>query len=227
MNNLFRFSDYDIFANIMAGLGVIFAVDVIAGTSFLIGATWTVSDATVTVLCAYVLGHLVASPSSLLLEKGLVGKVLRPPGEVLMSEVALDDRAWWRRRLLRAYHTPLRPHQRQAVRDRADGAEGADLFWKAHAVAQRDPVRYPRMQRFLNLYGFCRNLGFVALTAWLCVIAPQILDPRHRPIADEALWTVGFLVIGLVLLQRYLMFHRLYTVEAFVAFADAPPEGGS
>lgn len=45
-DQVFRFSDYDLFGFLASGLAVLAACDLITGTTFLFGASWSASEAT-------------------------------------------------------------------------------------------------------------------------------------------------------------------------------------
>jgi len=76
MNVIDRFTDYDVLAYLPQGYLVLAATDYIFGTSFVLHSDWKVSEGFLVFFAAYVAGHLVANPSSLLFERLAVGKLL-------------------------------------------------------------------------------------------------------------------------------------------------------
>lgn len=91
------FTSYDFWAYLSAGSLLLFAVDQALGTALLARDSWTVVQAVVAVTFAYAMGQLIASMSSLLLERLLVGKLLGYPRNVLFGQPL----AWkWFRRLM-------------------------------------------------------------------------------------------------------------------------------
>jgi hypothetical protein len=106
-----------------------------------------------------------------------------------------------------------------------DIAPGESLFWRAYSVAKRDPTAFPRMGTFLNQYGFCRNITFVAmLSATFDLAAIYGVTPAaaSTPAVDQLwAWTVVSLICGLLMFHRFLKFYRLYAVEVFVAYAES------
>ena len=95
MDQKVPFTSYDFWAYLSAGFLLLFAFDSAAGTKLLMRDTWTVVQGVVAVSLAYAVGQLVASASSFLFEKVLVGKLLGYPRNVLFDQ----PKAWkWVRR---------------------------------------------------------------------------------------------------------------------------------
>ena len=227
MDRLLRFSDYDVFAYLSSGLATFVVVDLAFSTGIIIGADWDAAQGTITVLMAYPVGHMVAEPAAYFLERKFVRQVLRPPSKILLEDVPLARRSRWRRIIFANYHSPapcnvVASVMRGVRQSDTDATIGEAIFWIAHPVAQRDEIAYPRMQSFLNLYGFCRNLAFVAfcgglLIGGLMIYASLLSSGSFNP--ERGLLAAGILLASAVLFLRYLKFHRLYTLEALVAFA--------
>jgi hypothetical protein len=83
------------------------------------------------------------------------------------------------------------------------------------------------MDSFLKLYGFCRNMAFVALCGFGLLTTLALLE-WHRGgdlslINTRLQWALVAFLLGLGMLHRYLKFHRLYSIEVFVAYAESPP----
>ncbi len=235
MDNLLRFSDYDLFAYVATGLAAIVIWDLGTGTHWVVGADWTVASGTATIIVSYVLGHILAWPASWLIERCFVSNVLGPPSKVLFAAAPKTPSvAGW---LFPDYFNPLDDQMKVRVRARAreDGQSaqaGESLFWTAFARAKRDGTTYSRMEGFLKLYGFCRNVAFVGLAGcvglliaagWSLWVNGVVADAR-----SQLRWAGAAFVVGLSLFYRYLKFHRLYSVEVFVGYAELPaPKGGS
>ena len=60
MDKLFRFSDYDVFGYLAAGIMTIALYDIIVGSNFVLKNSWSISSAVTIVLAGYVLGHIVS-----------------------------------------------------------------------------------------------------------------------------------------------------------------------
>ena len=78
---------------------------------------------------------------------------------------------------------------------------------------------------FLNQYGFCRNIAFVAiLSATFDLAAIYGVTPAAAatPTADRLWsWAVVSIICGLLMFHRFLKFYRLYAVEVFVAYVES------
>jgi hypothetical protein len=187
MQNLFKFSDYDIFAYVVAGLALMIGADLVLGWDTIVrrDGSLTVGEGAVRVLGAYVLGMLVAGLSSRVLQRWLEHRVVGQPFGSLMR--AADSAGW--RSVFSSYHHPLSATVRARVKERLEKLQswsagditkletfpkgllaGGDwlamserLFSAAHPSALRDSAAADRMETFLKLYGFCRNLAFVLL----------------------------------------------------------------
>jgi len=227
MDRFFRFSDYDIWAYLSAGMLMIAAWDFSFGSSWVLNANWSPADGTVILFAGYIVGQIVATPSSWFLERLLVAKALQSPSVNLFAASQTGFRRLLQRTILGDYYSPLDVDLKRRVLERAgaDIVPGESLFWRAYTVAKRDPTAFPRMGTFLNQYGFCRNIAFVAiLSAALDLVVIYGLAPAtaSTPAADQLwTWTVVSLVGGLLMFHRFLKFYRLYAVEVFIAYAES------
>jgi hypothetical protein len=213
------FTSYDFWAYLSAGFVLLFAIDQALGTDLLGRDSWTVVQGVVAVTCAYAVGHLIASMSSLLFERLLVGKLLGYPRNVLFGQPL----AWkWFRKLMPAYFSPLPDATQKAALENGGkfgvSAPGEALFWPAYAHARSTPMVMNRLDNFLNQYGFCRNAALVALLD-AAILYWSYLRPGGPP--EHLIWARVSLVIGLGMTLRYLKFFRHYALEVFTAFAYA------
>lgn len=211
------FTSYDFWAYLSAGGLLLVAADHLAGTGQLARTNWTVMQGVVGVMSAYVLGQLVASLSSALMERVLVKHVLGYPRNVLFG----GGRA---PRLLRAalgeYFKAL-PTETQAAAIQRGAQEGVlghgeALFWAAYAKARQSPPVMARLDNFMNLYGFCRNMATVGLLSSVALACSYTCF--GHPITNLQVAGVCLLLsAGLTL--RYLKFYRLFSVEVFTSYA--------
>lgn len=217
MDQRFPFTSYDFWAYLASGFLLIFVADYVFETNLLTRDNWTVVQGVVAVSCAYVIGQLVASLSSMLFERGLVGRLLGPPRLVLFGKTKALRVV---QVCLPGYFVALPPETQKAVlekgRTSAVTTPGEALFWPAFANARTTPVVMSRLDEFLNQYGFCRNIALVAfidaiLLGWSYLCAEGPILNRHLA------WMA--LAIGLGMTLRYLKFYRLYAVEVFTSFA--------
>jgi hypothetical protein len=236
MDKLARFSDYDVFAYVASGLGALVVWDIVSSTQYVLGAKWTVAGAAITLASAYIIGQILAAPSGRLLERQLVHHVLFRPSVILMESRQLGWRRLLKKTMLQDYYSPLDARLRRKVRERAAKEHGTEvsgdaLFWCAFPVAKKDENAYARMEAFLKLYGFCRNTAFVGLVG-ACFIAIDAATEWAQSgwsvhVGQQFRWALLSLLIGVGMLHRYLKFFRLYTVEVFVAYSEAPPSGSN
>ena len=217
----FPFTSYDFWAYLSGGFLLLFAIDQAGATHLLMREQWTVVQGSIAVSIAYVLGQLVASASSLLLERLLIGRVLGYPRDVLFGRPKAPR---WLRVLLPRYFESLPESTKKAVMERGQklGAEsGEELFSLAHASGRVKPAVASRLDNFLNQYGFCRNAAFVAYVD-AAVFYWSYVQPKGPP--DHLLWSRVALVIAIGMTLRYLKFIRHFAVEVFTSYAFAKEE---
>jgi hypothetical protein len=219
MDQKIPFTSYDFWAYLSAGFLLLFAFDSAAGTNLLMRDSWTVVQSVVAVALAYVVGQLVASASSFLFERILVGKLLGYPRNVLFGQ----PMAWkWVQRCIPGYFEPLPAATQTAALAKGGivgvNAPGEALFWPAFANARATAPVQARLSDFLNLYGFCRNTALVAFID-AGIFYWSFLQPKGP--SDHLLWARIALAVGIGMTLRYLKFYRHYAVEVFTAFAYA------
>lgn len=217
MDQKIPFTSYDFWAYLSAGFLLLFAIDQAASTKLLMRDSWTVVQGVIAISVAYIVGQLVASVSSFLFEKLLVGKLLGYPRDVLFGQSRARP---WVRTLMRTYFSPL-PITTQNValeKGRKVGVHesGEALFGLAHTHGRATPAVAARMDTFLNLYGFCRNTALVAL-----IDATILYWSYRQPCgpAEHLLWSRIAVVIGVGMTFRYLKFFRHFAVEMFTSYA--------
>ncbi|MDP9190485.1 MAG: hypothetical protein M3P06_02125 [Acidobacteriota bacterium] len=210
------FSIYDFFAYLASG----FVLLLIGGYAFDINALPQKDASSVLllawVIAAYVTGHVVAHVSGSVIETTLVRRRLGTNATFFSSPLG------WRRRFFRGYLEPLPVRVIERVLSRAAIAPDPSLFFHCWALARQDPATFVRMNTFLNLYGFARN---IAMACALGVIALTVgaLRPFLAGGATDATkqWLiVPVSTIGVVMFYRYLKFLRLYALELYVTYAE-------
>ena len=219
MDQKIPFTSYDFWAYLSAGFLLLFAADYVAGTALLSRDSWTVVQSVVAVSCAYAVGQVVASASASVFERGLVGTILGYPRNVLFGKPTA-----WRvvRLLLPGYFKGLPNQTTKLALDKAklvgiDGP-GEALFWAAFANARATPVVMGRLDNFLNLYGFCRNIALVSFLNG----AMLYWSYRWGKGQDVNLyWSWGSAALGVGMTLRYLKFYRHYAVEVFTSYAHS------
>ena len=216
MDNKIPFTSYDFWAYLTAGFVLLIAIDQVAATGMLTRESWTVVQGAMAFAFAYVVGQLAASMSALLLEQWLVRRLLGHPQVVLFGK----PRAWkFIRSTLPTYFEPLPRGTQDAVRAKATRAGLAThddaLFRLAYTKARTIPIVSTRLENFLNLYGFCRNVALVAL-----VDAAIFYWSYWHGGSDEHLtYARVAAIIGIGMILRYLKFLKHYAVEVFTSYA--------
>ena len=158
------FSAYDFFGCLSSG------VTALAGASFAYQGVDTfrldlnANQALILVIAAYLVGHVIASVSSFLLERRLTRRLIGSPTSWLFRGAPV---AGWRR-ILNAYHKPLPEVTAERVlarvkREAEINEPGEALFYHCFGVVRRDEYPRARLAVFLNLYGFARNTSMAAL----------------------------------------------------------------
>lgn len=196
---------------------LLFAVDQSVGTRILMTENWTVVQGVIATSIAYVAGQLVASASSWLYEKQLVGKLLGHPRDILFGNAT----AWSGiQKILPSYFIPLPAETQKSVLDKADsfGLNGPSeaIFWRAHVYGRAIPAVAARLDNFLNLYGFCRNTALVGLID-ATLLYWSYLQPMSPP--EHLLWARISLAVSLGMTLRYLKFYRHFALEIFTSWA--------
>ncbi len=216
------FSAYDFFGYLSAG----FVLLVGLAAAFTGSEAWQRTPgagvALLLIVLAYAVGHVIANISGYLIERALVRGILGAPNKVLFEESGPR-----RTRLLPGYYSPLPPEQRERVLARAAQAgitePGEGLFYHCFGVAKGNSVTQARLENFLNLYGFCRNMAISTLIVAAALLAGTILGTANTgALVAPGWWAAAALVASVGLLYRYLKFFRHYSVEVYVSYAESP-----
>ena len=219
-------SVYDFFGYIASGFLLLAAVEFGFDGNWLVEREWKPGLIGLYVPLAYIIGHIVASLASHFLEHNFVRKCLGPSEELLLGSEPKARAVWkW---LFWSFFKPFSPKTKERIMEAAK-AEGLTevnraLYDHAFEVAKQDKTTFDRMNAFLNLYGFCRNVSFSLLLALLVIAVSGVwyavfLDMKTP---DTQKISVGVLcVVGSVgMFYRYLKFYRLYTIEVLRAYPD-------
>jgi hypothetical protein len=215
------FSVYDFFGYLSAG----FVLLVGLAAAFTDSEAWQRTPgagiALLLVVVAYTAGHVIANTSGYLIEGTLVRRILGAPNKVLFAEIR-PRWAW----LLPGYYRPLPVEQRERVLARAAQAgisgPGEGLFYHCFAAAKESPATQARLDSFLNLYGFCRNMTISTLIVAGALLAGTLLGTaKTGMLVAPGWWAAAAFVASVGLLYRYLKFFRHYSVEVFVTYAEA------
>ncbi len=215
-------SVYDFFGYLSSGFALLVAVDYARGAKWLLASSIPPGLALVTLLAAYIIGHLVAHVSSVVFENWFLRRVLRSPEVHLLANARCASRWRW---LFPGNFVPLPTETREriltATATSDAGKDPRALFLHCYARVKSHEATLVRLNSFLNLYGFCRNMALSVLLSGLAII---VMTAAHTdwPLTGEArsALLVGALclLLSYFLLLRYLKFFRHYTQEVFVSY---------
>lgn len=170
------------------------------------------------VILIYILGQVIANVAGDIIERRLVRGRLGTPTDLLLEFSAPNAFAL---RWFPGYCKALPPKVRAQVRERSGGLQGDDLFFHCHAVMKSDATVQARLETFINLYGFCRNMAFaLAVAAVALVLGVVLCTAETGPVAGPGWWVGAALLSAVGLFYRYLKFYRHYAVELFVSYAE-------
>jgi hypothetical protein len=225
---------YDLFGYLLPGSLVLAALGKFNRLGHdLIASRWNsgrIQDAALLVGVAYVLGHLVAALSSLVLEKLLLRKVLGYPTSRMFPNPSKPPLGLWRKaggRVLRFFfpgYFRAYTEQFRAAMDRHflaafgfDASDDHDRFWLAWEwVSLHHTVAHRRATHFLDLYGFSRNTSLACFAIAFAPLAPA----ADCPLAGFP-WFLGWGLAALVLFSNYTKLMRRMDDEVYRAFVAA------
>jgi len=175
------------------------------------------------ITAAYIIGHIIANLSGYLLEAKLVRGLLHPPEETLLEE----KEAKLRRRIFPGLYSSLPSETRARISQRAASRTGGlltgrALFFHCHPIVKRDQSTLARLNTFLNIYGFCRNVCMASLLCTLILLVGYYLDWKAGSTLRPAKlwWACAAAVCAVGMFYRYLKFFRQYTFEVFLTYAE-------
>jgi hypothetical protein len=217
------FSIYDFFGYLSSGFLMLVAVDYAFNGGWLLRKDMEIVYAGLWVVVAYITGHIIANISGYLIENRLVRHVLRSPEETLFE----DRKPKGLSRLFPGFSIPLPAATQRRVLEKAERKAGTvlsgrGLFFHCFAVVKRDEACLARLNTFLNLYGFCRNISLASVMVMILLAVGFVLDWKtgHEMHSGKLWWAGAALVASIGMLYRYLKFFRHYTVEVFITYGE-------
>lgn len=97
------------------------------------------------------------------------------------------------------------------------GEPGRALFLHAHSVVKRDEATQARLNSFLNLYGFGRNISMAAILAFIVLLADMVFGTVRD---NEWVWLLAAMIAAVGMFYRYLKFFKHYTMEVLVSYPE-------
>jgi hypothetical protein len=221
------FTLYDFFAYLASGIVVLAVADLTLGTNILLRESIPPLLAVLLVCFAYVAGHVVAQLSSVFLEALFVRRFLHSPEDHLLGVEAKS--AW--SFLFPGHFRPLPAVTIGRIRKRAEieaiAPTGRAFFFHCHEYAKGESVTRARLDIFLALYGFSRNLSmaFLLSTAlFLSALVHPALSMRTTINTPATLAALSFLLAA-IMFYRYLKFFRSFTQEVLLSYSEVRKGG--
>jgi hypothetical protein len=217
------FSVYDFFGYLASGFLVLVGAEFAFNGQWLLRKDLNIPQGIFWVVAAYIAGHIIANISGFLLEGQLVRKVLRSPEESLFGD---EKQGFWCL-IFPGFYIPLPEETCARILRKSEAkagikACGRGLFFHCHPIVKRDANTLARLNTFLNLYGFCRNVSMASIIVVGMLLIGLLRDWQLRlPFQSAKLWWAVAATVGaLGMFYRYLKFFRQYTVEVFVTYAE-------
>ena len=173
------FNPYDFFGYLGNGFLILCAVEYAFFGTSLAEREWKVGPAVFYAMLAYIVGHIIASVSSYILEHKVVRDWLKSPEETLFE----PQQKTWRAFFFPIFYRPFPAETQTRILDvgRKNGFDkpGRAFFFHAFTVVKQDKVTLDRLTSFLNLYGFCRNVSMGLVVSAILLVVGALMDIRH------------------------------------------------
>jgi hypothetical protein len=211
------FTLYDFFAYLSTGALWLLGIDYAFGLKWILDGPADTGHNVAWVIIAYVLGHINSHAAAFVFEENVIAKWLGYPSINLFE--ATKNRGRVVSRIFAHYLTPLAGQTAARILDRyqalSNGREPGDSMFNFcfAVVKERSAVSYGRLQNFLAIYGFARNMSFAALLLAGVFVVAAI----HRGLPHFWLLAAGSLAAAAVLFWRYLKFFRVFSLEVFTS----------
>lgn len=224
MKDWFPLTSYDFYAYLTAGMVAVAAYDhAFMASALATQSEWTVVGGVFWAAIAYLVGQIIAIPSSAILEHIVARKLFRSPSEILLGLKAMRRRERFVALISGAReYGPLPDANRQrtlgklatALNIDVDRVGGEAAFQCAFPHARGVADSAGRLDNFLNQYGMCRNVSFAALLAavMLWVGRGTVCDTKTNMLA------FGALILSVGLFLRFIKFYAAYSREVFRTF---------
>lgn len=168
----------------------------------------------------YVLGHIIAAISSLLIERFLNYGLLKFPSKNLLDNTR--ERNWFQC----IFHNYTRAFDDdfilkfKSVFEKRFGAniEKKDIFWLCFVdISIQSPSGLSRVSHFVSLYGFSRN---IAGSLFIYIILRLLTSPILGSNMDFFNWGIltCFFICALIMTKNYLKFYYRQCSELFYHF---------
>lgn len=227
MKDWFPLTNYEFYAFVSAGMLLVAAVDYCLAEAVLINRIeWTVVQVIFWIIVSYLVGHICASASSIILEQFVTRRLLRSPVEVIsgLSERRWIDHAVSFLAAAKREYAPLPEPLRKkllnkiasAVDRPAQSLSADTVFEASFSSARTNPDTAARLDQFLNSYGLCRNVSFVSF------IGVGLLARRYcmTPNEHDLILLIAAVIMAFGMYGRFFKYFAAYTREVLRTHAN-------
>jgi len=171
------------------------------------------------ILFCYLLGHIIAAISSLVLESWINNRLLGFPSENLLSK---KERTGIQK-LFNNYTKPfsdkyIEKFEKLFKKRFGKVDEKKSYFWLCFGeIATNNPVAYNRVIHFLSLYGFSRNVSACFLIYSFARLFLSCFTHLHLS-GYNFLIIIIFILIGLMMFKNYLKLYYRQCMELYHHF---------
>lgn len=221
MKDWFPLASYEFYAFLTTGMVALAAYDRVFMDSALAQEQhWTIVSGVFWVVIAYLAGHIIAMPSSVILEQVIARRVFRPPSEIILGLHPPRKRERWMANISGAReYQPFPVLNRTRILDKlANGlsvtqasVDGEAAFTAAFPYARSVADTATRLDNFINQYGMCRNVSMAAILATGMLGYSSWRTPDHMTIT----LMTGSAILAIGMFLRFIKFYAAYTREVF------------
>jgi hypothetical protein len=228
MKDWFPLTNYEFYAFVSAGMLLVASVDYCVADAVLISRVeWTVVQVIFWIIVSYLVGHICASASSIILEQFLTRHLLRSPTEIIagISEPRWIDLAVSLLAAARREYAPLPEPLRKKLLNRVSAAvehpvsnlSGEMVFEASFSAARANADTAARLDQFLNSYGLCRNVAFVSCIGVGLLARRYYLNPNDH----DLVLLIAALIMAFGMYGRFFKYFAAYTREVLRTYANA------
>ena len=173
MKSNFPFTDYDFYGYLASGLTLLFLADLFFNDiGVFTSQKLTFISGTLIIAVSYFFGHILAAPSQAFLEKLLLQKIMSRPTDVILRKKDLShitkfisfilvgqEYAPFSKKISDEILASVANQLNMEIKDLTQG----EIFEVTYQKARQNTYSQDRLGKFLNLYGFCRNMSMALL----------------------------------------------------------------
>ncbi len=215
-----QFSFYDFFGYLASGLLLAFSIDYFFNDLALFKTQEPKAIQSIIVfLLIYIMGHILAAPSAWLLETKFVKKYLGHPRETLLKPTTNPQGSVL---FFREYYRPLAKDVIAKIRNKFSIKDDkeltpekcGDIFHLIYSKVKSNELSLNRLNIFLTLYGFARNVSFTCFIITIMILIQFIIQDHWC----KWYWLLIFFFTGIVMLFRFLKFFRYYVYDMYLSY---------